>query len=362
MRRDSKGCHGYAAAAMAAWNGDRRATLQHGRRRDGGVWPQGGAAAHRDASPRLTEGQATAAALLLHEERTVTSRWRRTAATRQRPFERGGGMAAGPQGAVAWTVREQFGQGLLRAKRLGLYDGGCGVHGGGRGACKGLRANSGMAAMDGLWWFPLSFSPGIEAKGQVVVTGAVGSQWCYGDGEERKRPGKSSGQTDKTPGTNIRRKKGKDPEQTSGQTDKTPGTNIRRKGKDLEKHQVKLINSWKTIRRKGKRPGKPSGQTDKTPGKPSGGKGKDLENHQVKLINSWKTIRKKGKRPGKPSGQTDKTPGKPSGGKGKDLENHQVKLINPWKTIRKKGKRPGKPSGQLIRLLENHQEERENTW
>ncbi|KAJ1431786.1 acriflavine resistance protein B [Sesbania bispinosa] len=36
MRRDSKGCHGYAAAAMAAWNGDRRAMLQHGRRRDGG--------------------------------------------------------------------------------------------------------------------------------------------------------------------------------------------------------------------------------------------------------------------------------------------------------------------------------------
>ncbi|KAJ1376896.1 choice-of-anchor A family protein [Sesbania bispinosa] len=154
---------------------------------------------------------------------------------------------------------------------------------------------------------------------------------------------------------------------------KTPGKPSGGKGKDLEKHQVKQTNSWKTIRRKGKRPGKPSGQTDKTPGKPSGGKGKDLENHQVKLINSWKTIRRKRKRPGKPSGQTDKL-----------LENHQEEREKTWKTIRMKGKRPGKSSGQtdktpgkpsggkgkdlenhqvkLIRLLENHQEEREKTW
>ncbi|KAJ1431567.1 Gypsy retrotransposon integrase-like protein 1 [Sesbania bispinosa] len=167
--------------------------------------------------------------------------------------------------------------------------------------------------------------------------------------------------------TRLPAEKGKRPGKSSGQIDKSPGKPSGGKGKDLENHQVKLINSWKTIRRKGKRPGKLSGQIDKNswktirrkrkrPGKPSGGKGKDLENHQLKLIrllanyqeerektwktirlNSWKTIRRKGKRPGKPSGQTDKTPGKSSGGKGKDLENHQVKLI---------------------RLLENHQEER----
>ncbi|KAJ1436742.1 choice-of-anchor A family protein [Sesbania bispinosa] len=119
-----------------------------------------------------------------------------------------------------------------------------------------------------------------------------------------KRPGKPSGQTDKLLKNHqeerektwktIRRKR-KRPGKPSGQTDKL-----------LENHQEEREKTWKpsgqidetpgkNIRRKGKRPGKPSGQTDNTPRKPSGGKGKDLENHQVKLINSWKTIRRKGK-------------------------------------------------------------------
>ncbi|KAJ1408014.1 Brefeldin A resistance protein [Sesbania bispinosa] len=99
-------------------------------------------------------------------------------------------------------------QGLLRAQRLGLCDGGCGVPRRWPRSLQGATREQ-RHGRDG--WPPvvppLSFSPvlffiflvsllqqllrffgsialqGIEAKGQVVVTGAVGSQWCYGDGD-----------------------------------------------------------------------------------------------------------------------------------------------------------------------------------